>query len=451
MHMVQGSGARQRHFTLLHLLLLFCAVVLQAALGESSGGGHHDGDHATAGGLQPAAAWAERMRAAGVKLVLVRAGEEDAALRLQACARAGLEAVIAVAPAAVEASEGGAGAWVRRVVQPHAGAVAAVAVTGHGERSLAAVRAVQRAVELAGLFGRIKVSSPVTLTQEAPGNAAAAGEKTLRFTPDLSTPAFYPVMDFTESRESVYTLEVEAAAAQEEEDWAVSALFAEIRGLSVQTALVWRAGGEAVRLVRAPPELPADELPAGTVVVEEDEDEDVAGLEVAASVVRSPGFPADELPAGTVVEEEVAGGGSGRRRELATLRTWCIARPDAGTTALQAALDWACGPGKADCVPLQPGGLCSNPDDLYHHASYAFNSYYQRNSFVSGSCNFQNTATTTNQDPSTSGCVYPASDSSAVTSSPNGTGSGVPAPPLPHLAAVATVSLLVLTGLALSS
>lgn len=81
--------------------------------------------------------------------------------------------------------------------------------------------------------------------------------------------------------------------------------------------------------------------------------------------------------------------------------TWCVARSDATTQALQTALDYACGAG-ADCSPLQSTGLCYLPNTIQAHASYAFNSYYQRKAMAPGSCDFSGTSTIAQTDPSMS-------------------------------------------------
>ncbi|MQL72482.1 hypothetical protein Taro_004828 [Colocasia esculenta] len=86
--------------------------------------------------------------------------------------------------------------------------------------------------------------------------------------------------------------------------------------------------------------------------------------------------------------------------------SWCIARSGASQTALQTALDYACGAG-ADCTPIQASGFCYLPNTLQAHASYAFNSYYQRNNMSPGSCDFAGTATVTITDPSQSSVLGP--------------------------------------------
>jgi hypothetical protein len=80
---------------------------------------------------------------------------------------------------------------------------------------------------------------------------------------------------------------------------------------------------------------------------------------------------------------------------------WCIARSGASDRALQLALDYACGPaGGADCAPIQASGLCYLPNTLAAHASYAFNSIFQRSRAAPGACDFAGTATVTLTDPS---------------------------------------------------
>ncbi|KFK31247.1 hypothetical protein AALP_AA6G087600 [Arabis alpina] len=91
--------------------------------------------------------------------------------------------------------------------------------------------------------------------------------------------------------------------------------------------------------------------------------------------------------------------------------SWCIARENAAKMALQAALDYACGIGGADCLEIQEGGKCYNPKSLRTHASYAFNSYYQKNPIPS-SCNFGGTAITISADPSIGSCHFPSTSTS---------------------------------------
>ncbi|CAK8578489.1 unnamed protein product [Lathyrus sativus] len=92
--------------------------------------------------------------------------------------------------------------------------------------------------------------------------------------------------------------------------------------------------------------------------------------------------------------------------------SWCVVRSDASYNVLQTALDYACGAG-ADCLPLQPDGLCFLPNTIQAHASYAFNSYYQKRARAPGSCDFSGTATIAQTDPSYGSCVYPSSTSGA--------------------------------------
>lgn len=79
--------------------------------------------------------------------------------------------------------------------------------------------------------------------------------------------------------------------------------------------------------------------------------------------------------------------------------SWCVARSDASNQALQTALDYACGAG-ADCQPIHSDGLCYLPNTMQAHASYAFDSYFQRKGMAPGSCDFSGTATIAKTDPS---------------------------------------------------
>ncbi|KAK7359788.1 hypothetical protein VNO77_01753 [Canavalia gladiata] len=90
-------------------------------------------------------------------------------------------------------------------------------------------------------------------------------------------------------------------------------------------------------------------------------------------------------------------------------QTYCIAMDDVDSKTLQAALDWACGPGRANCSEIQPGESCYKPNNVKNHASYAFDSYYQSHGKASGSCDFKGVATITTTDPSHGSCMFPGS------------------------------------------
>ncbi|KAH8940174.1 hypothetical protein BDL97_15G074600 [Sphagnum fallax] len=93
----------------------------------------------------------------------------------------------------------------------------------------------------------------------------------------------------------------------------------------------------------------------------------------------------------------------------ATGSTWCVAESAAKKSALMTALNYACGSGGADCVPIQPGQVCFQPNTLVSHASWAFNSYWQTYKGGGGSCSFGGTAILTAVDPSYGSCTFPAS------------------------------------------
>uniref|UniRef100_A0ACD5WK08 Uncharacterized protein n=1 Tax=Avena sativa TaxID=4498 RepID=A0ACD5WK08_AVESA len=90
------------------------------------------------------------------------------------------------------------------------------------------------------------------------------------------------------------------------------------------------------------------------------------------------------------------------------MNTWCVASLRAPESALQEGLNYACGQGGVDCSAIQPGGSCFEPDTLRDHASYAFNSYFQKDTGGTARCDFGGAAMFTYTDPSTATCKYPS-------------------------------------------
>lgn len=117
-----------------------------------------------------------------------------------------------------------------------------------------------------------------------------------------------------------------------------------------------------------------------------------------------------------------------------TNQTFCVAKDGADKKMLQAALDWACGPGKVECSLLLQGQACYEPDNVVAHGTYAFNAYYQKMGKAPGTCDFKGVATVTTTNPSHGSCIFPGSGGRNGTSvngtilapSSNSTTSGCP-------------------------
>ncbi|CAH8390533.1 unnamed protein product [Eruca vesicaria subsp. sativa] len=85
---------------------------------------------------------------------------------------------------------------------------------------------------------------------------------------------------------------------------------------------------------------------------------------------------------------------------------WCVAKPSVAAETLQQSLDFACGQGGANCDEIKPHGICFYPDTTVAHASYAFNSYWQKTKRNGGSCSFGGTAMLITTDPSYQHCRF---------------------------------------------
>ncbi|KAJ0234339.1 Glucan endo-1,3-beta-D-glucosidase [Hirschfeldia incana] len=85
---------------------------------------------------------------------------------------------------------------------------------------------------------------------------------------------------------------------------------------------------------------------------------------------------------------------------------WCVAKPSVAAETLQQSLDFACGQGGANCDEIKPRGICFYPDTTVAHASYAFNSYWQKTKRNGGSCSFGGTAMLITTDPSYQHCRF---------------------------------------------
>lgn len=88
-----------------------------------------------------------------------------------------------------------------------------------------------------------------------------------------------------------------------------------------------------------------------------------------------------------------------------SLALWCVAKPSVPDPIVQEAMNYACGSG-ADCDSIQADGPCFQPNTLFAHASFAFNSYWQKTKGAGGTCEFGGTAMLVTVDPSYDGCHF---------------------------------------------
>ncbi|XP_060669758.1 major pollen allergen Ole e 10-like [Ziziphus jujuba] len=90
-----------------------------------------------------------------------------------------------------------------------------------------------------------------------------------------------------------------------------------------------------------------------------------------------------------------------------SVKTWCVAKPSANDNELKNNIRFACEHTvPTDCDAINQGGPCYNPNNLFHHASFAMNSYYQEAGRHQWNCDFLNSALVAISDPSLGSCVY---------------------------------------------
>lgn len=112
------------------------------------------------------------------------------------------------------------------------------------------------------------------------------------------------------------------------------------------------------------------------------------------------GYPKYQLSQGTGM------GGLVRAKNIKYLeKKWCVFKPTMSIDDPNVApsISFACA--NADCTSLGYKTSCGDLDAM-GNISYAFNSYYQKNDQEDVACGFDNLATITNKDPSTSTCRF---------------------------------------------
>ncbi|CAH9136061.1 unnamed protein product [Cuscuta epithymum] len=115
------------------------------------------------------------------------------------------------------------------------------------------------------------------------------------------------------------------------------------------------------------------------------------------------------FPNGTAVYPLLDDSGTGNGFGNSSSVVFCVAKPGAETKKLESGLNWACGPGNANCTAIQQGQPCYSDNNIHNLASYAYNDYYHKAISLGGTCDFDGTAELTNTDPSYGSCRFAGS------------------------------------------
>ncbi|CAA6667290.1 unnamed protein product [Spirodela intermedia] len=128
---------------------------------------------------------------------------------------------------------------------------------------------------------------------------------------------------------------------------------------------------------------------------------------------------------GTLVYSLDLGGLEAADTTSSLTRVYCIADSGADPQALEVGLNWACGPGSANCTAIQPGQPCYT-SSIAAIASYAYNDYYRKAHVAGGTCDFGGTARTTTADPSYGSCIFEGSSGGGGSIAPTAFGPAGP-------------------------
>ncbi|KAL3688300.1 hypothetical protein R1sor_014609 [Riccia sorocarpa] len=430
-------------------LRVFCILqVIQLSTVAATNIGVIYGEKAAlaAGGAENAV---QSLRAQGISKV--RLYDADSAM-LRALGGSSIEVIVGLRNdelPAVGVSGASANSWIARNVEVYfpdtqitAIAVGDEVLTGEHESLVPflvpAMRNIHAALSTAGLAEKVKVTTPFCLPTLSPPSAAA-------FDPLLT-----PVLDFLSNTGAFFMLNLHPSDVLQPNSLSLPTSQIEIHVPDLHYSNRFEALLDAVYVALTSLGHPQLNIVVSEIGWSQDSPNDkeaalaflddvkkhvtsargtpskpqqgAVGLYVGVNVLSLFSTSASDSKIVTETTTPASSADSGVRRRLLAAKTWCIAKDGTSTAALQAALDWACGQGGANCQPIQEGQFCFLPNSMQSHASYAFNSYYQMRSWASGSCDFGGLAEVTSNDPSYTGCLYASSgsDPTNTTFSPSG-------------------------------
>ncbi|KAL2630409.1 hypothetical protein R1flu_015095 [Riccia fluitans] len=408
----------------LRLLCILQVIQLRTIAATSIGIIYDEEDAVAPGGAEVAV---QSLRAQGISKV--RLYNADSAM-LRALGGSSIEVIVGLRNDElfdVGVSRTSADSWVARNVEAYfpGTQITAIAVgneilTGEDESLVSllvpAMRNIHAALCAAGLGEKIKVSTPLSFRLVSTFSSPSAAS----FDHSPSTPLLLPVLDFLSTSGSYVMLILNPCDVKQPNPSDLTVSHAVYYPDSFEALI------DAVYVAMASLGHPELDIAVTEVALSRDcSDNDAAAVafreDVVKQVLSTSGTPykprvgAIDLYMAIMHAKVIAAtssespADSGVRRKLLADKSWCVAKDGSSTADLQAALDWACGPGGANCQPIQAGQFCFLPNTMQSHASYAFNSYYQKLSWASGSCDFGGLAQIVTNDPSYTGCLYPSS------------------------------------------